>query len=420
MFFLFPLPTLYDKIIYVTGCDIMESNIIDIFTTENELHINYPNDRKYDVKEIYELYWNDFIKDNPKLNIRETVFYNVNRMLNCRTPKLGGSVWECPTCGYSCYHFFTCKSRSCPTCGAKYSNQRVLKAQSVMFSAKHRHITFTIAKELRVYFRIDRNMLNLLFEAISITFSSWAEGLSKKEKYKLGFIQVLHTFGRANFWNPHMHVLVAEVAMGNFTVEKKIDFFPYNMLRKRFQTVLLKLMKKYIKKNLPDKYQEYIEIQNKIYKNNKNGFYVRAPKQQFSSIKGGLEYILRYCGRPTFASSRIIKIENDYITFWYQRHEDDKYVVEQIHVYEFIKRLIMHIPEKGFKTTRYYGFYSKHHKQEKHYHKMINKRQYEIKKQFLNWRLLSMQSFNEDPYKCKKCKSVMNLCFCFRPGEVFF
>ena len=66
------------------------------------------------------------------------------------------------------------------------------------------------------------------------------------EKYKLGFIQVLHTFGRANFWNPHMHVLVAEVAMGNFTVEKKIDFFPYNMLRKRFQTVLLKLMKKYL------------------------------------------------------------------------------------------------------------------------------------------------------------------------------
>ena len=52
MFFLFPLPTLYDKIIYVTGCDIMESNIIDIFTTENELHINYPNDRKYDAKEI--------------------------------------------------------------------------------------------------------------------------------------------------------------------------------------------------------------------------------------------------------------------------------------------------------------------------------------------------------------------------------
>ena len=133
-----------------------------------------------------------------------------------------------------------------------------------------------------------------------------------------------------------------------------------------------------------------------------------------------IEYAVRYTGKPAIAESRIIDYDGKYVTFWYQRHEDDKYIVEQIHVYEFIKRLIIHIPEKGFKTTRYYGFYSKHHKQEKNYHKMINKRQYEIKKQFLNWRLLSMQSFNEDPYKCKKCKSVMNLCFCFRPGEVFF
>ena len=76
------------------------------------------------------------------------VYYEIDKVLSCRTPKLGGSVWECPNCGYSSYHFFTCKSRFCPTCGAKYSNQRVDKAMSVMFQTKHRHITFTIAEEL--------------------------------------------------------------------------------------------------------------------------------------------------------------------------------------------------------------------------------------------------------------------------------
>lgn len=73
-----------------------------------------------------------------------------------------------------------------------------------------------------------------------------------------------------------MHILGAEVAMGNNNIEKRMDFFPYEMLRKRFQTVLLKLMKKYIKKNLPDKYDSYIKIQNNIYKTRKNDFYVRA------------------------------------------------------------------------------------------------------------------------------------------------
>ena len=230
----------------------------------------------------------------------------------------------------------------------------------------------------------------------------------------------MHTFGRPINWNPHIHALVAEVAMGNSTVEKKIDFFPYNMLRKRFQTILLKLMKKYIKANHPNLLKQFKSIEQTLYKDYNNGFYARAPKQEFKDVKAGLEYILRYCGRPVFASSRIIDISNDYITFWYQRHEDDLYVVEKIHVYDFIKRIIMHIPEKGFKTIRYYGFYSKHHKQEENYHRLINKRQYELKKQFLTWRLLSMQSFKEDPYKCEKCNSIMNICFYFRPGEVFF
>lgn len=399
---------------------IMKFNIIASFNTEEELHRMFPNDRYYEVKEIYEIYWNDFVKSNPNLFIRDTVFWNIERTLNCRTPKLGGAVFECPNCGYSTYHFFTCKSRSCPTCGAKYSNERVLKAMSVMVGAKHRHITFTIAEELRIFFRLDRNMLDLLFKSVAITLNSWSKGLNKKEQFQLGFIQVLHTFGRPMNWNPHIHVLVAEVAMGNITIEKKIDFFPYQMLRKRFQTVLLKLMKKYIMKHHPQGLDNFKKLESKIYREHGKGFYVRAPKQQFKDIKSGLQYILRYCGRPVFASSRIIEIKDDYITFWYQRHDDDKYVVEKIHVYGFIKRLIMHIPEKGFKTMRYNGFYSKHHKQEKNYHKLVNKQQFEIKKQFLKWRLLSMQSFNVDPYECKKCNSIMNLCFCFRPGEVFF
>mgnify|MGYP000124476125 CR=1 FL=1 len=54
--------------------------------------------------------------------------------------------------------------------------------------------------------------------------------------------------------------------------------------------------------------------------------------------KKSIEFILRYCDRPWFAAHRIIDIRNDYITFWYQRHKDDKIVVEKIHIVEFIFR----------------------------------------------------------------------------------
>ena len=397
----------------------VDLNIIAIFDTEEELNTNFPIAKKYSTKDILE-YFPDFLENNKDIKIRKIVLDEIDKVNNCRTPKLGGSVWECTECGYSTFHFFTCKSRFCSTCGSKYSNQRVNNAMSIMYHTNHRHITFTIAKELRKFFRMDRNMLNLLFEAVDYTLSSWIKEQNKKEDFKLGFIQVLHTFGRAINWNPHIHVLVAEVAMGNTKIERKVDFFPYNMLRKRFQAKLLDLMKKYIKKHHNCAYKQFKKLVAKLFKDKNNGFYVRAPKQQFKSIKGGLQYILRYCGRPVFASPRIISIDDNYITFWYQRHDDDKFVVEKIHIYHFIKRIIMHIQEKGFKTIRYYGFYSKHHKQEKNYTRILNKEQYLMQKQFTTWRMLSLSAFKEDPYECKKCKGIMNLCFYFRPGEVFF
>ena len=95
-------------------------------------------------------------------------------------------------------------------------------------------------------------------------------------------------------------------------------------------------------------------------------------------------------------------------------------LLKKIHIYDFIKRIIIHIQEKGFKTIRYYGFYSKHHKQEKHYTRMLSQEQYKMKKQFTTWRFMTLRAFQEDPYECKKCKEIMKLCSYFRPGEVFF
>lgn len=102
-------------------------------------------------------------------------------MLKCRTPKLGGFVLSCPDCGNVEFHCFTCKSRICPVCDTKYFNERVLKAQSVMIHTKPRRITFTIAEELRIFFRIDRTILNLLFDTVSITLSFLLKELNGKK-----------------------------------------------------------------------------------------------------------------------------------------------------------------------------------------------------------------------------------------------
>ena len=62
------------------------------------------------------------------------------------------------------------------------------------------------------------------------------------------------------------------------------------------------------------------------------------------------------------ATSRIDKYDGSFVTFHYNRHEDDAYVEETLPVVEFIERLIYHIPEKHYKMICYDGIYARHRK----------------------------------------------------------
>lgn len=62
--------------------------------------------------------------------------------------------------------------------------------------------------------------------------------------------------------------------------------------------------------------------------------------------------------------TRIDNYDGENVTFHYNRHEDNKLITETVSAVDFIKKLIIHIPEKHFKLIRYYGIYAKHHKHE--------------------------------------------------------
>ena len=58
------------------------------------------------------------------------------------------------------------------------------------------------------------------------------------------------------------------------------------------------------------------------------------------------------------AQSRITDYDGTYVSYWYQRHEDNEIVDVRKHAHDFMKKLIIHIPEKGFNMLRYYGLYA--------------------------------------------------------------
>jgi len=148
------------------------------------------------------------------------------------------------------------------------------------------------------------------------------------------------------------HCLYSEIALGN-NGSKKFDFIPFEMLRKRFQKVLLDLLEKDIGK------EKFRKMKSWNYQTSNNGFYVRAKKNEFKSSKKAIFYILRYCGRPCFAYYRIIDIDdNDFITFGIKDMKMINLLPLKIHIFGWIARLIRHIPDRNFKTIRYYGIYA--------------------------------------------------------------
>ncbi len=86
-----------------------------------------------------------------------------------------------------------------------------------------------------------------------------------------------------------------------------------------------------------------------------NGFYVRA-KDKIHNKKHMIAYIGRYIRHPAVAESRIEKYDGKNVTFWYVDNDDVKHYVTMT-VEEFISAVIGHIPDRQFKTVRYYGAY---------------------------------------------------------------
>lgn len=71
-----------------------------------------------------------------------------------------------------------------------------------------------------MYLLCNTIILTFLFKAVNSTLSR--------------FFLTLHTFDRSNNLNVHIHVLIAEMVMVDNTAYHKVNFFPFDLLRKSF------------------------------------------------------------------------------------------------------------------------------------------------------------------------------------------
>lgn len=407
---------------------------IDVFYNQvrklNNCYLARKEQGDISIKDIFSLYWDEFkSKYKSRLN-RPGLLKSIESMISCHNFDKGFLFFECPNCNDFYMQGFSCHSRFCSSCGQKYKNQRTVKVSEKCLNVPHRQFVFTIPEELRQYFQRYRGLLNVLFHTASETLNSVLEKesprLYKVDKRRLGYISFLHTFGRDLKFHPHLHILIAEKYINCEGNLKKFDYFHFDYIRITFQNKLFHNIYIYARDVIKDS-----KVSQKLYKLCQNlktkypdGYYFYGPKlfkknDTIEDMKALTNYVARYASHPAISERRILNLDNDNktITWCYDPHEDDDVEDESLKkgrqiitesVFEFMKRLIIHIPSKGFQQIRYYGFYS---------NKFLDKVQ--NKSLFTNAQLSKMldntkwvqglkNSFGYDPLLCK-CGSYLTL-----------
>ena len=379
------------------------------------------------IQDIFHEHWNEFLQIHKNKTIRPSIIENVEKMINCHNLSKGFSFYECPNCQNFYIAPFTCKSRFCARCGAKYRNKIATNVSIKILKIPHRQLVFTIPCDLRKYFRIDRRLLSILFQAVNETMvehfkEKGGKSIFNKEKRKLGFISFLHTYGRDMKWHPHIHVLYAEKFLRKDGTFGNWYYLAFEAIRKRFLYTLIskirgfcrdfntKIDKKELNKTISDVIAKY-----------KNGAYFYGKQNgittSIKSMKSMANYIARYASHPAISERRILARDKEKktVTRFYEPHEDDTKTEEEKigkqiiteSVFKFIERLIIHIPDKGFQQVRYYGFYSN-----KTTVKAINNKKLFSKNDIdecvlhLKWKHGLLYAFGYDPLLCE-CGSFM-------------
>lgn len=291
-----------------------------------------------------------------RVKIRDVVLKEVRKMLTCNTFDAGFEIYECPNCHNNHIICHRCHSRFCSSCGIKYAKARAANISKATLDVRHRHVVFTIDERLRIYFRQDYKRLNILFQSVEETINyTFTKMVSKKDTFMPGYIMTLHTFGRDLKWNPHIHLLLTEGGMNRSGYYKAINYINYETLRKSFMRCLTKNMKELFPKGSKER-AKFNALVNQIYNDYKDGFYVNAPpmKKKKKDESDVVNYIVRYTGRPVMAQSRITAYDREKRTvdYYYEDHTTGKRVDVHESVFEFISKLIIHIPKEQFKMVR--------------------------------------------------------------------
>lgn len=352
-------------------------------------------------------WWRYFKQREPE--IRPAVVDNVVRLLGCGLEVMGYATHCCTNaeCDHRKKVCFSCKSRFCPTCGKKATDQWIATQRQTLPDTDWQHITLTMPSALWELFRLNRHLLK--------EPSRLAADIIKKAAAKKGILPgiftALHTFGRDLKWNVHVHLSVTRGGLSDqgtawksmyFAKAQIVPMWRYaiiNLLRRSYDSLVLPEALKSVCPNSLD-WSRWLDT------HYRKPWIVHFAAPSSSHVRN-VNYLGRYIKRPPLSQSRLRHYDGKTVAFEFLDHRTGRHRIAVHDTDAFIDRFVQHIPDKHFRMINFYGF-------------LANRLRgtllpivYRLLEQTpkatrtVRWHDLQLRAFGVDPLRCVLCRAPL-------------
>jgi hypothetical protein len=162
---------------------------------------------------------------------------------SCRTMALGGHVLRCEKCSHTLIAYNSCRNRHCPKCQGAAAKEWLAEREAELLPVPYFHVVFSLPSQIAdIAYQNKSVIYDLLFKASSETMLTIAADPGHLGA-RIGFLSVLHTWGSALNYHPHVHMIVPG---GGFSLDGKRwiscrphYLFPVEVLSALFRRLLL-------------------------------------------------------------------------------------------------------------------------------------------------------------------------------------
>ena len=292
---------------------------------------------RHEVADLVRAAGDDLARSHPLTSEQHRVLRDIAR---CRTALLGGHLERCPRCAWEHPAFDSCGNRHCAKCQALAAQRWLDRRLDRLLPTHYFHVVFTLPHELHSLCRQHpAKLYALVFEAATAFLLELGRD-PRRLGAQLGITAILHTWTRKLHYHPHLHCVVTG---GGLSPDQQRwlgtppDFlFPVHVAAALFRGKVLAALRDRLTAALRDQ----------LYRTR----WVVYCKPPFGGPDQVFEYLGRYTHRVGISNRRLLRIENDTVTFQTKHGQ-----TETCSRVEFLRRFVQHVLPRQFVRIRHYG-----------------------------------------------------------------